>query len=112
MHIVRMRLHAGAIPPLFQKMTRSTPSHLCDCDVLVLSRLHEPHLQRRDAVLQLLHLGTDARQLLVGALKLAVGLCQRSALGRDDLGEERVTQGLAAPQPDRSVENREQGSWR
>lgn len=56
-----------------------------DRRVLVLRGRHEARLQRCDALLQLRHAAPDARQLARGALELAVGLCQRGALGGHDL---------------------------
>ena len=60
-------------------------THLCNGVVLVDRRLHESLLERRDAVLQVLHLGPDTGQLLVGAVQTLVGLAQCGALGGDDL---------------------------
>ncbi len=76
----------GATKPSSPRPALQPRAYLRYRRVLVLRRLHQPLLQRRHAVLQLLHLGPDARQLLVGGLQLAVGLGQGGALGGDDLG--------------------------
>eukprot|EP00955_Chlamydomonas_euryale_P057407 356754-Chlamydomonas_euryale.AAC.8 len=93
--------------PLFGCLVR-----LCDRIVLVDRRLHEALLERGDAVLQLLDLGADARQLLVGACKLVVRLGERRTLRRNDLAGARCSGGPTERRGEReetSAATRQQG---
>ncbi len=60
-------------------------TYLSDSSILVFSGLDKGFLKCRHLVLQFLDFGPDASKLLVGSVKLAVGLSKGSTLRGDNL---------------------------
>mmetsp|Transcript_11611 Transcript_11611/g.31646 ORF Transcript_11611/g.31646 Transcript_11611/m.31646 type:complete len:343 (+) Transcript_11611:3770-4798(+) len=79
---------------------------LCNSSVLVCRGLHQALLKGSDLVLQFLHARTNASQLLIGALQLAVGLRQSRTLWGHNLVDAEVLADVDDPSTQTSSSRR------